>query len=243
MVNKWARLNESYWPATNCTALVPIETNYTLGNTLGLPRLSKFIRDITYINFFVLALLIGVMLGDGHLRRWNTSARFVFKQSIINFHFFWDVFIHLIHYVASMPSGGKQMLNGKAYYNTTLNTRSYPVFLFLYDLFYLNGVKIVSPEIFHFFTPVSLAYWIMSDGVSSRYGLTLCTDSFTIQKIVLLINILIIKYDLNCTIHKSNKNYRIYIKADSMAKLHKIVDPFILPLSAYKLRKGARYAK
>jgi hypothetical protein len=48
-----------------------------------------------------------------------------------------------------MPSGGKQILNGKAYYNTTLNTRSYPVFLFLYDLFYLNGVKIVSPEIFH----------------------------------------------------------------------------------------------
>jgi ATP-dependent DNA ligase len=57
-----------------------------------------------------------------------------------------------------MPSGGKQMLNGKAYYNTTLSTRSYPVFLFLYDLFYLNGVKIVSPEIFQFFTPVSLAY-------------------------------------------------------------------------------------
>jgi hypothetical protein len=83
----------------------------------------------------------------------------------------------------------------------------------------------------------------MSDGVSSRYGLTLCTDSFTIQEIVLLINILIIKYDLNCTIHKSNKNYRIYIKADSMFKLHKIVDPFILPLSAYKLRKGTRYAK
>ena len=63
----------------------------------------------------------------------------------------------MIHYVASMPSGGKQMLNGKAYYNTTLNTRSYPVFLFLYDLFYLNGVKIVSPEIFNFFYPCILS--------------------------------------------------------------------------------------
>jgi hypothetical protein len=75
----------------------------------------------------------------------------------------------------------------------------------------------------------------MSDGVSNKYALTLCTDSFTIQEVVLLINILIIKYDLNCIIHKSNNNFRIFIKAESMGKLHKLVDPYIIPFSSYKL--------
>jgi hypothetical protein len=69
----------------------------------------------------------------------------------------------------------------------------------------------------------------------------LCTDSFTIQEVVLLINILIIKYDLNCSIHKSNNNLRIYIKAESIDKLYKLVDPYIIPFSAYKLKNEKRF--
>lgn len=41
----------------------------------------------------------------------------------------------------------------------------------------------------------------MSDGVSNKYGLRLCTDSFSLKEVVLLINILLIKFELNCSIH------------------------------------------
>ena len=92
------------------------------------------------------------------------------------------------------------------------------------------------------FAARALAYWILSDGVSNQYGLTICTDCFTIKDVVILINILKIRYDLNCSIHYLNKNPRLYIKADSMGKLRLLVGPYIIPFSQYKLHKGKRYA-
>lgn len=83
----------------------------------------------------------------------------------------------------------------------------------------------------------------MSDGVSQQYGLLLCTDSFTVKEVVILINILIIKYDLDCSIHNHNGKPRIYIKANSMVKLRQLVNPYIIPFSTYKLRKGKRFNK
>lgn len=241
--SKWSKWNESFWPYTYCTSIVPIEKSYILGNTLGLPRLTQFLRNITYINSYFLGLMIGVILGGGHLSLTNntTSPRLIFNQSIINFPFFWNVYINLIHYIPSIPRFGINSVKGINYYYTAFQTRNYPIFIFLYNLFYTDSIKTISPELIHYFTPVSLAYWIMSDGVSNKYALTLCTDRFTIQEVVLLINILIIKYDLNCSIHKSNNNLRIYIKAESIDKLHKLVDPYIIPFSAYKLKNEKRF--
>jgi hypothetical protein len=72
----------------------------------------------------------------------------------------------------------------------------------------------------------------MSDGVSTKfqYGLTICTDGYTLKDVVRLINILQIRYDLDCTIHYSRglQISRIYIKANSMNKLRKIVNPHII---------------
>ena len=49
-------------------------------------------------------------------------------------------------------------------------------------------------------------------------------------------NVLIIRYDLICTLHKSTPNqYRIYIIGKSKQKLHQIVSPYIIPTMLYKL--------
>jgi len=50
----------------------------------------------------------------------------------------------------------------------------------------------------------------MSDGVSQQYGLLICTDSFSVPDVIRLINILKIRYDLNCSIHYSKNLPRIY---------------------------------
>ena len=39
-------------------------------------------------------------------------------------------------------------------------------------------------------TPLSIAHWIMGDGYFSDGTLKLCTDNFTKQEVLLLINIL-----------------------------------------------------
>jgi hypothetical protein len=63
----------------------------------------------------------------------------------------------------------------------------------------------------------------------------LCTDSYSIQDVVRLMNVLIIRYDLKCTLHKSGKGYRIYISRKSVAKVVEIVKPHLTPSMYYKL--------
>lgn len=67
---------------------------------------------------------------------------------------------------------------------------------------------------------------------TKKSDLALCTDSFTLNEVILLINILIIKFNLNCTIQWNNKangvKYpRIYIRANSIVKLQTSISKFL----------------
>jgi hypothetical protein len=99
-------------------------------------------------------------------------------------------------------------------------TRALPCFTELHSLFYSNGVKIVPHhEIYELLTPAVLAHLIMGDGKFLSKGISICTDSYTIQDVVRLMNVLILRYELKCTLHKTNNNkgYRIYISRNSVA--------------------------
>jgi hypothetical protein len=76
----------------------------------------------------------------------------------------------------------------------------------------LNGKKIVPNDIYNELTPVALAHWIMCDGAVSGKGLILCTDSFTMKDVILLMNVLLIKYDIISKMHKVGGWPRIYTK-------------------------------
>ena len=80
----------------------------------------------------------------------------------------------------------------------------------------------------------------MSDGSYEKGGLVLCTDSYTISDVCLLIGILHYKFGLNCTLRyiKNNQYMRIYIKKDSMHKLRDLVTPYMHPHFMYKLRSS-----
>ena len=83
---------------------------------------------------------------------------------------------------------------------------------------------------------VALAHWIMGDGAILNKGLVLCTDSYTLQEVVKLVNVLKIKYDLNCTIQGiKNKRPRIYILPESLPKLINLVKSYFLSSMLYKL--------
>jgi hypothetical protein len=107
----------------------------------------------------------------------------------------------------------------------------------LHSLFYLNGIKIVPQNIYELLTPIALAHWIMGDGARSLSGLILCTDSYSITDIVRLINVLIIKYRLECTLRIIRKNqYRIYIRETSMPSLFNIVSIYMPTSMLYKIK-------
>lgn len=75
----------------------------------------------------------------------------------------------------------------------------------------------------------------MGDGGFKSKGIFLCTDSYSIQDVVRLMNVLIIRYDLKCTLHKSNGGHRIYICIKSVRKVVEIVKPYFISSMYYKV--------
>ena len=49
-------------------------------------------------------------------------------------------------------------MKDKLSYSIELVTRSYPVLSFVYDLFYIDGVKCIQEELFHYLSPQAIAY-------------------------------------------------------------------------------------
>ena len=82
---------------------------------------------------------------------------------------------------------------------------------------------------------------IMGDGYVASGGLTLCTNNYSAQDTVRLMNVLIIRYRLKCTVHlkrRPNKNsveYMIYISKHSMPLLRSIIIPYMHSSMMYKV--------
>jgi hypothetical protein len=75
----------------------------------------------------------------------------------------------------------------------------------------------------------------MGDGAKRNKGVILCTDSFSLKEIILLINILKIKFDLDCTIHYDNNKYRIFICKKSLNKIYNNILPYFDNQFLYKI--------
>ena len=102
--------------------------------------------------------------------------------------------------------------NGKQFFGLHFFTRALPCLTELHSLFYPNGIKIIPCNIYELLTPIALAHMIMGDGVARPYGLQLCTESYSIQDTMRILNTLIIRYRLDCSLHlQRSGQYRIYI--------------------------------
>lgn len=79
---------------------------------------------------------------------------------------------------------------------------------------------------------------IMGDGsLSKGSGLILNFQSYTVKELILLMNVFKIKWDLDCTLHKSRNKYVIYIRSRSMPILYKGISPYLIPSMHYKFHK------
>lgn len=68
----------------------------------------------------------------------------------------------------------------------------------------------------------------MQDGSRGTYrGLYICTDSFTLADVKRLAGYLTERYDIRCSVHKSNGNHRVYILAKSVQTVRDLVLPYM----------------
>lgn len=204
-------------------------------------KLTKLERNSIQLTPNIKSILVGILLSDAWLQKregWN--PRIGFKQSIGNFEYLWHVFNHISVLCSNFPYICQTITRGKLFYALQFETRQLDCLNEIYNLFYKSqqslgkntkNIKCVKLELFEYLDYIALAHWIMGDGAKKNKGITLCTDNFTIQEVVLLMNILLIKFDIKSTIHKEKDNYRIYINNSELSKIKPFIKPYLtLPL-------------
>lgn len=218
-------------------AIVVWGTNLT--SLVGRGRITNKESKMIKLPPYQYSVVIGMLLSDGWLtfsNSRNMNARLGFAQSGVNSMYVWYVFMILSPYCSSYLVHRIRKYEGKLTYRLHFFTRALSGFTELHYLFYPSEVKLTQKNIYSLLTPVALAHIVMGDGVAKKHGLILCTDSYTISDIVRLMNVLIIKYRLDCTLrYHTSTQPRIYIKEGSMSILRNIVRPYIIKSMLYKI--------
>lgn len=206
----------------------------------------KFYRTSSKINLTVADdlhdLIIGLILGDLTVEKpnKNCNTRLQFKQSCINKQYIDHLFCLFKNYCGTQPRHlfyyDSRINRSKQYNSIKFQTLSLPCFNIYRDLFYNSkGKKILPNNIEQLLTPKGLAYWFMDDGYKAEKGLYICTESFSLDEIKLLIYILKNKFGLISSYHKVTNGYRLYIFSVSKEKFVEIVKPYFLQHFYYKL--------
>ena len=223
----------------NGLSVVPYGSN--LGSTVGYTKFSNLERSLIKIPVDLRSVFIGIILSDAAIQKSNVGgdARLQFKQKYSQLEYLYSVFFELSHYCSQSPSVYTTIVHKKKHYALSFTTRSLPCITELYDIFYPEGKKIIPNNIYELLTWRALVHWIEGDGTYSS-GITIQTQSFTIQEIVLLMNVLIIKFRLDCSIHVQGSYSVLYIKSKSIKQnLHHML-PYIHPSMLYKF-KGPQF--
>ena len=123
-------------------------------------------------------------------------------------------------------------------YTMQLNSRQE---LILVSHFYiLFGIpterKILPSTIFDDLTPIALAIWAQGDVTRRNKGFTFNTQSFTLQQAVLLLNVLHVKFGLDCTIYFDRGKPLVHVRSNSMNIFRALVYPYFHPSMLYKLQ-------
>ena len=214
-------------------------------------RLSKSDRTKITIESPLNEIMIGLLLGDGHIqkRSINGNSRFIYGQSSLRLHhlnYFNHVFELFKPYLSKDFNPKKRSFtdkrSNKKYSSVQFATLSLPCFNYYKDLFYnSNYLKIVNSNIPNLLSPRGLAYWIMDYDSLQNKGLHLNTYGLTPQDIFLLKTTLENMFGentLKCTIHKHQKGERIYIWEESMELIRNNISQFMHKDMLYKINSG-----
>ena len=242
---KWYYLNNLYWSPSELN-FVLFSLPFHISKQLNKTRITSLER-IGPHNIDIISIIIGSLLGDGHLEKRNRGigTRIKFEQSNKNVEYlmwFHSYFSTRGYCNINKPELKKRIRkNGEIYFHYSINTYTFSSFNWIHDMFYMCSegkyVKIIPHNIEQYLTPLALAIWFMDDGSKLKKGAKIATNCFTYEELSQLCEILKNKFNLTVTIHSGGKNkgYTLYISSQSMPTFSNIVKPKMLPTLYYKL--------
>lgn len=203
-------------------------------------------------------IIVGTILGDGSIKlpknKVNQTASMRFEQGSDHKSYLEFIHLKLLKYTDSTKLGERVQLdkrynkeNISYHFATRLSTFLYPFSGLFLKLDIVTGeYRKVVPSFSIFcilLTPRALAFWIGDDGqYNLKGGLTLCTDNFTHEEVLILKLTLETNFKFICTIHNKLKKgkvneyyYRIYISSKSSEVLFNLVSEYMHPSMLYKI--------
>lgn len=196
-------------------------------------------------------VITGELLGDGHLScdpvnkpLINGRLEFTFAAAILHYVNYLKFNVLAPICTTSNPTPWPNTVKGQQPLQYWFSTKRMPAITSLHSLWYkeIDGkyIKVLPINIEELLTPIAFAHWIMGDGYFTGGSTKLCTDNFTKEEVLILIDILKKNFDIKATINKRTNpdgaiKWRINISKLSMDKLISIVQLYVIPEMLYKL--------
>lgn len=209
--------------------------------------MSQIERSKILINNPLDEIIIGLLLGDGHIQqRSPNNSRFMYGQSslrLAHYNYFNHILSLFTPYLSKEYKVKEKVWMDKRtnviYKSVNFTTLTLPCFTYYRNLFYKDKTKIVPLTIKNLLTPRGLAYWIMDDGSLQNKGLHLSVYAFTYDEVVLLQSTLeemfLPEHRIKCSIHNHNKGYRLYIWEQSMVSIKPHIEKYMHKDMLYKI--------
>lgn len=183
------------------------------------------------------SIFIALLLSNGWAyahHKINSMVCIKFRQPYANKEYIYYVYREISIYCKKYPYRytNSRHLKGKPIDEILIATKWLYCLNEIYSIFYIKkNEKIVPYNIYNLLTPLVLTHWVVGSGIRLKgRGLKLCTNSFNIPDTVRLINVLIIKYRLNCRLLLENDKPIIYIYYNSIYTLEQFIKPHIIEL-------------
>ena len=238
---------------TRGTLTLYLDSNKLLYNKwiISSRELSNELLSKYLITFEIWEVVTGELLGDGHIsydpvNKPNSNARleFTFAADILYYVNYLKFNVLSSICTLSPPTPWPNPKDGKEPTQYWFGSKSLPAITDIYQSWYkeIDGkrVKVLPYNIRELLTPLALAHFLMGDGYFSEGSVFICTDNYTKEEVLRLIEVLHNKFGIKATIKKRTNpggaaRWRIRVSRLSIAKLVSLVRPYFISEMLYKL--------
>jgi recombination protein RecA len=186
------------------------------------------------------SILVGLILGDGHLESVTRDQTYRLKveHSLKQKEYVDWLYEQWKDFVKHEPYYKEKTLHEKKFSCYGFTTRSSGEFRFYAQQFY-DGRKKAIPKLFaKLIDPMALAVWFMDDGsFKSIHHKTYIIHAIGYSKSELEIvqKVLEKKFGIKIALHKQYDKWRIYFLSETADKFKKLIEPHVVPSMKYKL--------
>ncbi|MDO8467884.1 MAG: hypothetical protein Q7S56_02980 [Nanoarchaeota archaeon] len=183
-------------------------------------------------------LIIGSLLGDASIRQREKNSCFRFSHSVKQLEYAKFKRDILSNFSISEFREVKRKIKNHTIHAIDFSTNTHPIFNYYRNLFYRDGMKVVSPEILNYLNPNNLAFWICDDGsYETKQGyIILCTNSYSLEEHNLMKDVFNKKFGLDPKIgFRDSKYYYLRFKQEDSKRLIELIKPFIPKCMGYKI--------